>query len=44
MSLNLLLRINSASFLLFGLVMLLKTDAVNLLLGTEKTMLYFSLF
>ena len=43
MSLNLLLRINSASFLLFGVVMLLKTDAVNLLLGTEKTMLMHSI-
>jgi hypothetical protein len=43
MSLNLLLRINSASCLLFGLVMLVKTDAVNLLIGTEKTMLMHSI-
>ena len=38
MSLNLLLRINSSSCLILGLVMLLKTDLVNLLIGTEKTM------
>lgn len=43
MSLNLLLRISSASWLLFGLVMLLKTDGVNLLIGTEKTMLMHSI-
>jgi hypothetical protein len=43
MSLNLLLRINCASCLIFGLVMLLKTDAVNLLIGTEKTMLMHSI-
>jgi hypothetical protein len=43
MSLNLLLRINSASCLILGLVMLLKTDAVNLLIGTEKTMLMHSI-
>ena len=43
MSLNLLLRINSVSCLLFGLVMLLKTDAVNLLIGTDKTMLMHSI-
>ena len=43
MSLNLLLRINSASCLILGLAMLLKTDAVNLLIGTEKTMLMHSI-
>jgi len=43
MSLNLLLRINSASCLILGLAMLLKTDAVNLLIGTEKTMLIHSI-
>jgi hypothetical protein len=43
MSLNLLLRINCASCLIFGLVMLLKTDSVNLLIGTEKTMLMHSI-
>jgi hypothetical protein len=43
MSLNLLLRINSASWLILGLAMLLKTDAVNLLIGTEKTMLMHSI-
>lgn len=42
MSLNLLLRINSASCLILGLMMLLQTDAVNLLLGTQKTMLIHS--
>ena len=39
MSLNLLLRINSGFWLTLGLVMLLKTDVVNLWIGTEKTML-----
>ena len=43
MSLNLLLRINSASCLILGLVMLLKTDSVNLLIGTDKTMLMHSI-
>jgi hypothetical protein len=43
MSLNLLLRINCASCLIFGLILLLKTDAVNLLIGTEKTMLMHSI-
>jgi len=43
MSLNMLLRINSASCLILGLAMLLKTDAVNLLIGTEKTMLMHSI-
>ena len=43
MSLNLLLRIHSASWLILGLVMLLYTDAVHLLIGTEKTMLMHSI-
>jgi len=43
MNLNMLLRINSASCLILGLAMLLKTDAVNLLIGTEKTMLMHSI-
>jgi hypothetical protein len=43
MNLNMLLRINSASWLILGLAMLLKTDAVNLLIGTEKTMLMHSI-
>lgn len=43
MSLNLLLRINSASCLILGLLMLLKTDAVNALIGSEKTMLIHSI-
>jgi hypothetical protein len=43
MSLNLLLRINCASCLIFGLILLLKTDAVNLLIGTEKTMVMHSI-
>ena len=43
MSLNLLLRINSSSCLILGLVMLLKTDVVNLWIGTEKTMLIHSI-
>jgi hypothetical protein len=38
MSLNVLLRINSGFWLTLGLVMLLKTDVVNLWIGTEKTM------
>ena len=43
MSLNLLLRINSGFWLTLGLVMLLKTDVVNLWIGTEKTMLIHSI-
>ena len=43
MSLNLLLRINSGFWLTLGLVMLLKTDVVNLWIGTEKTMLMHSI-
>ena len=43
MGLNLLLRINSASSLIFGLALLVKTDAVNQLIGTEKTMLMHSI-
>ena len=43
MSLNLLLRINSGFWLTLGLVMLLKTDVVNLWIGTGKTMLIHSI-
>lgn len=43
MSLNLLLRINSATCFILGLAMLLNTDAVNLILGSEKTMLMHSI-
>ena len=43
MSLNLLLRINSGFWLTLGLVMLLKTDVVNLWIGTEITMLIHSI-
>ena len=43
MSLNLLLRINSAFWLILGLMMLLKTDVVNLWIGTERTMLMHSI-
>ena len=43
MSLNLLLRINSGFWLTLGLAMLLKTDLVNLWIGTEKTMLMHSI-
>ena len=42
MSLTLLLRINSASCLILGALMLLQTDAVNALIGTHKTMLIHS--
>jgi len=43
MSLNVLLRINSASCLVFGALMLFCTDAVNDLLGTQSTMLHHSI-
>ena len=43
MRLNILLRLNSALWLILGLLLLLKTQSVNLLLGTEKTMLMHSI-
>ena len=43
MGLNLLLRINSTTCFMLGLALLLNTDAVNVLLGTKKTMLMHSM-
>jgi|TARA_B110000114_G_C15032286_1_gene373467 hypothetical protein len=43
MRLTVLLRLNAALWLILGWLLLLKTPLVNLLLGTEKTMLMHSI-